>query len=93
MKWSWGHWLDRVGWHFDELRFRKQRAQAVARLEAALAARTPGRHLLFRVEDLFEEQAYGRMRTPAANDNEPDHYEILQISPKADVQTSRVMTF
>lgn len=43
--------------------------------------------LEFRVDDLFEEQAYGGLRTPTPTDNEPDYYEILQISPKADVQT------
>ena len=43
--------------------------------------------LEFRVDGLFEEQPYGRMHTPAPADNEPDYYDILQISEKADVQT------
>src|SRR5262249_1995970 len=37
--------------------------------------------------DLFDHQAYGRLRPVNPADNEPDYYEILQISPKADVQT------
>ncbi len=43
--------------------------------------------LEFRVDGLFEEQPYDRMHTPSAADNDPDYYEVLQISPKADVQT------
>ena len=71
MKWSWGHWLDRVGRHLDELRFRKQRVQAAARLEAALAARTPGQHLLFRVEDLFMIRGRGLVLLPGADGTIP----------------------
>ena len=58
--------------------------------EVVHSTRRAGKYIIgleFRVADLFEEQAYGRLRSPMPNDTEPDYYEILQISPKADVQT------